>query len=206
MIQRARPHAEGRIRSGDCTQRVSIEQMQRRGVNVQRLAEKLTDAAASAFVRYYHYLNLRAQLAGLEDYKAVCEKARRRAGTHFEWIAPRLYELSESLPTDMREFMERASCPEPTLPRDATPADLLEVMLESERCAVRTWNELCDLTLGKDPRTYELAARILSDVIEHEAWCVELLSMERDGVARPSGQVAMRHETEDEGKAWPRSA
>jgi len=46
---------------------------------------------------------------------------------------------------------------------------------------------VCDLTLGKDPRTYNLASRILQEEIEHEAWFIELLSMERDGVARPSG-------------------
>ena len=66
-------------------------------------------------------------------------------------------------------------------------ADILEVLLEAEPCAIRTWSEVCDLTLGKDPRTYDLAARILNEEVEHEAWFIELLSMERDGVSRPSG-------------------
>ena len=66
--------------------------------------------------------------------------------------------------------------------------DILVVLLESERCAMRTWSEICDLTAGgKDPRTYDLASRILNEEIEHEAWFIELLSMERDGVVRPSG-------------------
>lgn len=198
MIQRATPHAEGRIRAGDCTQRVGIEQMQRRGVNVQRLAEKLTEAAAAAFVRQYYYLNLRAQLGGLGDYKAACETARRRAATQFERIVPRLHELGEILPNDIRAFLDSAGCPDPTLPNDSTPADLLEVVLESERCAVRMWNELCDLTLGKDPRTYELAAQMLGEAVAHEAWFVELLSMERDGVARPSGYVVPAQSPERE--------
>jgi ferritin-like protein len=40
---------------------------------------------------------------------------------------------------------------------------------------------------GKDPRTYDLAARILNEEVEHEAWFIDFLSMEPDGVSRPSG-------------------
>ena len=61
------------------------------------------------------------------------------------------------------------------------------MLLEAERCAIRTWSEVCDLTFGKDPRTYDMAARILNEEVEHEAWFIELLSMERDDVVRPSG-------------------
>jgi ferritin-like protein len=57
-------------------------------------------------------------------------------------------------------------------------ADILQVLLEAERCAIRTWSEICDLTFGKDPRTYDMAARILNEEVEHEAWFIELLSHE----------------------------
>ena len=57
----------------------------------------------------------------------------------------------------------------------------------AERCAIRTWSEVCDLTFGKDPRTYDMAARILNEEVEHEAWFIELLSKERDNIVRPSG-------------------
>jgi ferritin-like protein len=46
---------------------------------------------------------------------------------------------------------------------------------------------MCDLTFGKDPRTYDMASRILNEEVEHEAWFIELLSMERDKAVRPSG-------------------
>jgi ferritin-like protein len=36
--------------------------------------------------------------------------------------------------------------------------------------AIRTWSEACELTFGKDPRTYDMASRILQEEIEHEAW------------------------------------
>ncbi len=199
-----KPHATGTVKAGDVTRRVGIEQMERRGVNVTELREKLIDAAAAEFTTYYYYTILRNFLAGHEDYKEICEDARLEDRAHFELMVPRIYELGGTIPFDIREFADRASCPDAYLPntdggklrwgldgQDATSpasaADILTVLLEAERCAIRTWSEICDLTLGKDPRTYELAMRILNEEIEHEAWLIELLSMERDGVSRPSG-------------------
>jgi ferritin-like protein len=52
---------------------------------------------------------------------------------------------------------------------------LLEVLVEAERCAVRVYSEICEMTAGKDPRTYELSAAILNEEIEHEAWFSEFL-------------------------------
>jgi len=197
-----KPHAKGKVRMGDVTQRVGIEVMEARGVNVEELREKLIDAVAAEFTTYYYYTILRMYLAGNEDYKEICEDARLEDRAHFELMTPRIYELGGSIPYDIRQFADRASCPDAYLPGtgDGQHApemgngsgpkaeEILEVLLEAERCAIRTWSEVCDLTAGgKDPRTYGLAARILNEEIEHEAWFIELLSMERDGVVRPSG-------------------
>lgn len=187
MAAREKPHAKGAVPPGDCTKRVGVEQARSRGVDVEQLVEKLIDAAGAEFTTYYYYTILRMYLAGNEDYKEICEDARLEDRAHFELITPRIYELGGSIPKDIREFADRAGCPDAYLPDDPTPANVLTVLLEAERCAIRTWNEVCDLTLGKDPRTYELASRILNEEIEHEAWFIELLSRERDGESRPSG-------------------
>jgi hypothetical protein len=50
-----------------------------------------------------------------------------------------------------------------------------------------SWIEICDMTFGKDPRTYTMASRILNEELEHEAWFLELLAHERDGKTIPSG-------------------
>ncbi len=47
--------------------------------------------------------------------------------------------------------------------------------------------EVCDLAFGNDPRAHDMAARILNEEVEHEAWFIELLSEEREGEIRPSG-------------------
>ncbi len=201
---RPKPHATGKVAAGDVTQRVGVEQIEARGVNVSELVEKLIDAAGAEFTTYYYYTILRMNLAGHEDYKEICEDARLEDRAHFELITPRIYELGGAIPADIREFADRAGCPDAYLPgysgvteegvrkveeiqRSPSATEILEVLLEAERCAIRTWSEICDLTFGKDPRTYDMAARILNEEVEHEAWFIELLSKERDGVVRPSG-------------------
>jgi ferritin-like protein len=195
-----------RVPYGDVTGRASIEQLAEHGIDPIALREKLIDAAAAEFTAFYYFTVLRHFLAGHEDYKAVCEDARLEDKAHFELITPRIYELGGTLPFDIHTFAERAACPTPRVPNTdegrlqwglglnggdavgpASAEEILTVLLEAERCAVRGWYEICDLTFGKDPRTYELAVRILNEEIEHEAWFIELLSKERDGVARPTG-------------------
>jgi ferritin-like protein len=187
MATKVKKHMTGKVKPGDVTQRVGVEQLEARGIKVTELREKLIDAAGAEFTTYYYYTVLRMYLAGHEDYKEICEDARLEDRAHFELITPRIYELGGSLPTDIRDFADRASCADAYLPQNPTAAGILEVLLEAERCAIRTWSEVCDLTFGKDPRTYDMASRILQEEVEHEAWFIELLSKERDGVIRPSG-------------------
>src|SRR3979411_662659 len=147
----------------------------------------IANAAAEFASTYYYYTILRMHLAGHEDYKEICEDARLEDRAHFELITPRIYELGGSIPKDIREFADRAGCPDAYLPDNPTAAEILTVLLEAERCAIRTWSEVCDLTFGKDPRTYDMAARILNEETEHEAWLSELRSKEGDNKIRPSG-------------------
>jgi len=193
-----KPHASGSVSPGDTSQRVGITSIESRGVDVEELREKLVDAIGAEFTTYYYYSNLRMHLAGNEDYKEITEDARLEDRAHFELVLPRVYELGGALPNDIRDFADRASCPDAEVP---TPMDdeggfdtsqltvegVLEVLLEAERCAIRTWSEICDMTRDADPRTYDMASRILQEEIEHEAWFVELLSMERDGEINPAG-------------------
>jgi len=52
---------------------------------------------------------------------------------------------------------------------------LLQVLVEAERCAIRVYTDICNITFGKDHRTYELSLAILNEEIEHEAWFSEFL-------------------------------
>ena len=193
-----KPHASGSVAPGDTSQRVGITSIESRGIDVAELREKLVDAIAAEFTTYYYYSNLRMHLAGNEDYKEITEDARLEDRAHFELVLPRVYELGGALPNDIRDFADRAACPDAEVPTPMSDdggfdtsgmevEDVLEVLLEAERCAIRTWSEVCDMTRDADPRTYDMASRILQEEIEHEAWFVELLSMERDGEINPAG-------------------
>jgi len=52
---------------------------------------------------------------------------------------------------------------------------MLKVFAEAERCAVRQYTHICNLTAGKDHRTYELSMAILNGGIGHESWFFEFL-------------------------------
>jgi ferritin-like protein len=47
--------------------------------------------------------------------------------------------------------------------------------VQAERCAIRTYTDICNYTAGKDHRTYDLALAILNEEVEHEAWFSEFL-------------------------------
>ncbi len=71
--------AEQTVKPGDVTQRVGVEVIRARGVDVEKLIKMLVANAAAEFAStYYYYTILRMHLAGHEDYKEICEDARIR--------------------------------------------------------------------------------------------------------------------------------
>ena len=67
---------------------------------------------------------------------------------------------------------------------------MLKVLVNAERCAVKGYAELCNMTAGKDHRTYELSLAILNEEVEHESWFSEFLG---EG---PSGHGGVRRESD----------
>ena len=169
--------------------KVAREMVEKAGVNVDELVELLVNNAAAELTTFYYYTILRVNLIGLEGegIKQIAEDARIEDRNHFEALVPRIYELGGKLPDDMKAFHDCSACPPAKLPDD--PADvraLLKVLLEAERCAVRGYTHICNITAGKDHRTHDLALAILNEEIEHEAWFSEFLG---EG---PSGHFARR--------------
>ena len=172
--------------------KVAREMVERAGVDVDQLLELLVDNAAAELTTYYYYTILRANLIGLEGegIKGIAEVARIEDRNHFEALMPRIYELGGRLPGDMKEFHDRSACKPALLPADPTDTTaMLTVLVEAERCAVRGYTHVCNLTAGKDHRTYDLALAILNEEIEHESWFSEFLG---EG---PSGHFMRRGET-----------
>ena len=182
--------------------RVAREMVEQAGVDVNVLLDKLVAAAGAEFTTFYYYTLLRVNAIGLdgEGMKEIIEDARIEDRNHFEALVPRIYELGGKLPDDIRTFADIAGCPDAYLPdslggatadRKAPSAstamgayppmggnavnDLLTVLVEAERCAIRTYTDICNYTAGKDHRTYELSLAILNEEVEHESWFSEFL-------------------------------
>jgi len=171
--------------------KVAREVVKQSGVNVDELIELLVKNAAAELTTYYYYTILRSNLIGLEGetIKEIAEVARIEDRNHFEALVPRIYELGGKLPDDMKKFHDLSACPPARLPESPTAQDILKVLVEAERCAVRGYTQICNMTFGRDHRTYDLALAILNEEIEHEAWFSEFLG---EG---PSGHFMRRGET-----------
>ncbi len=165
---------------------VAREVVEQAGINVDELLTKLVAAAGAEFTTFYYYTILRIGAIGMEGegLKEIIEDARIEDRNHFEALAPRIYELGGELPRDIREFADLSGCPDAYLPDSlkggksptgSSLKDLLHVLVEAERCAVRCYTDLCHFTFGKDPRTYDICTAILNEEIEHEAWFSEFI-------------------------------
>ncbi len=172
--------------------RVAREMVEKAGINVDQLVELLVKNAAAELTTYYYYTILRCNLIGLggEGIKEIAETARIEDRNHFEALVPRIYELGGKLPEDMRTFHDISACSPAKLPKNPTDVmAVLKVLVEAERCAVRGYTHICNLTASKDHRTYDLSQAILNEEIEHESWFSEFLG---EG---PSGHFLRRGET-----------
>jgi len=172
--------------------KVAREVVERAGIDVDALLELLVANAAAELTTFYYYTVLRANLIGLEGegIKEIAEAARIEDRNHFEALVPRIYELGGKLPEDMKVFHDMSACPPAKLPKDPTDIKaMLTVLVEAERCAVRGYTQVCNMTAGKDHRTYALSLAILNEEIEHESWFSEFLG---EG---PSGHFMRQGET-----------
>jgi ferritin-like protein len=172
--------------------KVAKEMVKKSGVDVEKLVDLLVKNASAELTTFYYYTILRVNLIGLEGegIKEIAEVARIEDRNHFEALVPRIYELGGKLPDNMKTFHDLSACPPASLPKDPTDVQtVLKVLVNAERCAVRGYTEICNMTAGKDHRTYDLSLAILNEEIEHESWFSEFLG---EG---PSGHFMRRGET-----------
>ena len=93
-------------------------------------------------------------------------------------MVPRLYESGGSLPRDIRDFATQGWMSRRLFARKLEGFDFYhESPFGSRTMCYPIRGEVCDMTGGKkNPRTYDIAQRIMQEEIEHEAWFIELLS------------------------------
>jgi ferritin-like protein len=172
--------------------RVAREMVEKAGIDVDEFLGFLVTKAAAELTTFYYYTILRANLTGFdgEGQKEIAETARIEDRNHFEVLVPRIDELGGKLPDDIRDSHDCSGCPPANLPPDPNDVHgILKVLVAAERCAVRGYTRICNLTAGKDHRTYGLARAILNEEVEHESWFSEFLG------EKPSGHSLRQGET-----------
>jgi ferritin-like protein len=172
---------------------LGINVLRQNGANVDDILKMLVYNASVEFTAYYYFTNLRTHCTGLEGegIKGVIEDARLEDLSHFESCIQRIHELGGSLPNDAIEFVRMSGCEFLQLPTPSTNLrEILKKCLTAEQGAIVNWNKMCNLTLGKDPATYDIAKDILKEEIEHESWFLELL------YSRPSGHLRRKYSGE----------
>lgn len=172
---------------------VGINVLKQNGANVDEILRGLIYNASVEFTAYYYFTNLRTHCTGLdgEGIKGVIEDARLEDLSHFESCIGRIHELGGSLPNEAIEFVRMSGCEFLQLPTPTTNLkEILKKCLTAEQGAIVNWNKMCNMTLGKDPATYDIAKDILKEEIEHESWFLELL------YGRPSGHMRRKYSGE----------
>lgn len=169
---------------------VGINVLKQNGADTDEIVRLLVYNASVEFTAYYYFTNLRAHCTGLEGegIKGIIEDARMEDLSHFESCIQRIYELGGTLPNDAMEFVRMSGCEFLQLPKPTTNTqEILKKCLAAEQGAIVNWNKLCNLTIGKDPATHDIAKDILKEEIEHEAWFLELI------YGRPSGHMRRKY-------------
>jgi ferritin-like protein len=157
---------------------VGVNVLKQNGANVDEILKQLIYNASIEFTAYYYFTNLRTHATGLdgEGVKGVIEDARLEDLSPFESCITRIHELGGSLPNDAIEFIRMSGCEFLQLPAPTTNLkEIPKKCLTAEQGAIVNWNKMCNLTIGKDHATYEIAKDILKEEIEHESWFLELL-------------------------------
>ena len=170
---------------------VGVKVLEQNGINVDEIIKLLVYNASVEFTAYYYFTNLRMHCTGPEgeSMKGIIEDARLEDLSHFESCLSRIYELGGILPIDAQEFIRMSGFEFLQLfsPKRTDLNEILKKCLKAEQGAIVNWNRLCNLTIGRDPATYDIAKDILKEEIEHESWFLELL------YERPSGHMRRKY-------------
>ncbi|MEQ4720929.1 ferritin-like domain-containing protein [Nonomuraea sp. B19D2] len=157
------------------------EVVKRAGVDVNLLIDRLTSAATAELSAVYRYTILTVHPLGFADegLRQILKEIRDEDRRHFDALVGRIYELDGRLPDDIRQFLEGG----PARPEDssADAEDPATALVEEVRRAVHPYSGLCNLTEGRDQRTYLLARAIRNEKIEHMAWLEEFLGTKPPG-------------------------
>ena len=133
------------------------------------LLEVLNEAYAEEWLAYYQYW-LGAKVAVGTMRASIIAEFEEHAGEelkHANWWADRIIELGGTPLLTPADWMQKAKC-KYEAPKEEYIVTLLEQNLASERCAIKRYQDICDMCHGKDYETFRISEKILKEEIDHE--------------------------------------
>lgn len=138
-------------------------------LDVENLIGILNEALAEEWLAYYQYwIGVKVMTGPMrsEIEPELLVHANEELA-HAELVANRITQLGGTPILSPAEWMNKARCAYEA-PTDPYIEAILAQNLVGERCAIQRYEELAELTMGKDHATHQMAVQILNDELEHE--------------------------------------
>lgn len=138
-------------------------------IDVNKLIDELNAALSEEWLAYYQYwIGARIMEGPMrsEIEPELLVHANEELA-HATLLVNRIIQLEGKPVLNPAEWFEKAKCAYES-PEDPYIERILEQNLTGERCAIRRYQELAQMTQGRDYVTNQLAVTILKDEIEHE--------------------------------------
>ena len=139
------------------------------GKDVDKILGLLEKAFADEWLAYYQYW-LGAKLAkGPMKEAVIAELVQHSADElrHAGMVADRIIQLGGTPVTTPKAWYDESNCGYDS-PEDPYVRTLLDQNINGERCAIKVYKNIVDLTVDKDFVTYNMALSIMQDEVEHE--------------------------------------
>ena len=132
----------------------------------------------------YNILSIYLDELELHEIREIIDSACAKDRRHFKSLLKRFYQLSGTFPAAIRELDDDLN--DPAVIFSAVHLNLKEAFEEIvgvKQNSVLGYTRLCNLTLGRDRRTYLLALGILNEELELKTWFSQFMDAKCPEVA-----------------------
>ena len=138
-------------------------------VDIARLLDRLNAALSEEWLAFYQYWTAARMVTGAQrvDLKREFEKHAQQEMEHAGALCDRILQLGGIPVLTPQEWFKHARCVYDT-PTSFDSEYFLKTILIAEECAMRRYQEIADLTEGKDYITNSLAKKFLTEEAAHE--------------------------------------
>jgi bacterioferritin len=138
-------------------------------MNVKELVAFLNKAFSDEWLAFYQYWIGAKVVKGPMKEAVIAELIQHSTDElrHAEMLTARIIQLGGTPVTKPEDWYKHSNCGYDA-PENPFVKEILDQNIKGEQCAITTYNKLINITLGKDPVTYNIVLQILQDEVEHE--------------------------------------